>query len=104
MSDELVPAQEAARRLGISVASLYGWLAQSDRGQFVIRRQPVTIDYLQGGSKGQGRIKIEAEEIERLKNLMRVEPLQPQRRCQPRPQNSYPGITVQLGRANCDRP
>ncbi|NJS14424.1 MAG: hypothetical protein HC788_07160 [Sphingopyxis sp.] len=38
----------------------------------VIRGQPVTVNYLQGGPKGQGRIRIEAEEVERLKAAIRT--------------------------------
>lgn len=97
MSDELLPAQEAARRLGISVASLYDWLAQSDQGQFVLRGQPVTVDYLQGGPKGQGRIRIEAGEVERLKELQRVRPRPVRQRRPPKRRDCYPGIYVELG-------
>jgi hypothetical protein len=82
MANDLLSTTKAARRLGISRASLYDWLAQSDGGTFVLRGRPVTIDYFQGGAKGQGRIKIEANEIERLKELMRVRP-QPARRRRP---------------------
>ncbi|MBL8799780.1 MAG: DNA-binding protein [Planctomycetia bacterium] len=98
MSEEFLTAQEAARRLGSAVASLYDWLGQSDRGLLVIRGQPVTIDYLQGGAQGQGRIRIEAGEVERLKNLMRVrpQPLLPRR--PPIRPSTFPGITVPLGR------
>lgn len=99
MSDELLTTQGAARRLGIAVTSLYDWLGQSDRGLLVIRGQAVSINYLQGGAKGQGRIKIEAEEIERLREILRV---RPQRLTPRRPpvarQAVFPGITVTLGR------
>jgi hypothetical protein len=98
MSEEFLTAQEAAGRLGIAVASLYDWLGQSDRGLLVIRGRPVTIDYLQGGAQGQGRIRIEAGEIERLKNLMRVRPQPCLPRRPPMPQVSFPGIKVPLGR------
>lgn len=98
MSEDLLTAQEAARRLGISTASLYTWLAESDAGTFMIRGQCATIAYLQGGPKGQGRIKIEAGEIERLKDLMRVRPHPPRQRSSPVQQAAYPGITVKLGR------
>jgi hypothetical protein len=97
-SGELLSTCEAARRLGISRASLYDWLAPSDASVLVIRGQPVTIDYLQGGTKGQGRIKLEAEEIERLKDLMRVRPSRPFQRRAPIKQETYPGITVKPGR------
>jgi hypothetical protein len=98
MSDELLSSREAARRLGITVTTFYDWLGQSDRGLLVIRGQRVSIHYLQGGPQGQGRIRIEAAEVERLKSLMRVhpEPLVPRR---PRiRQDTFPGITVPLGR------
>lgn len=100
MDNELLNADEAARRLGISTASLYGWLAQSNAGNLVIRGQAVTIDYLQGGPKGEGRIKIEASEIERLKDLMRVRPHSSTPRRPPIRQGYFPGITVKLGRPN----
>ena len=63
MTDDLLSANEAARRLGITTATLYDWLAQSDVGTLIIRGQPVTINYFQGGTKGQGRIKLEVGEI-----------------------------------------
>jgi transposase-like protein len=92
-------AQEAARRLGITVTTFYDWLGQSDRGLLTIRGEPVTIDYLQGGPRGHGRIAVEPAEIERLKNLMRVVPdpraIPPVRRL---PIMKFPGITVPLGR------
>ncbi len=96
--DELLTAHESARRLGISIASLYAWLAQSNAGQFVLAGRPVTIDYLQGGPKGQGRIRIEAREVERLRELMRVRPRQIFPRSFSVKPNSYPGIHVSLGR------
>ena len=99
MTDELLSSNDAARRLGVSRASLYDWLAQSDAGTFMIRGQPVTIDYLQGGARGQGRIWIPAEEVHRLKDLMRVRPHKPRpQRPPPVPRQAYPGITVKLGR------
>lgn len=98
MSPELLTTREAARRLGISTACLYDWLAQSNAGRFVLRGQPVTIDYLQGGPRGQGRIRIEVGEIERLKDLMRVRPNSAPQRRPPLRQTAYPGITVKLGR------
>ena len=97
MADELLSAQDAARRLGMAVTSLYDWLGQSDQGLLVIRGQGVTINYLQGGPQGQGRILIEVAEIDRIRDLMRVRPQQ----CKPRrpPQKQqYPGIHVKLGR------
>ncbi|MCO6457681.1 MAG: helix-turn-helix domain-containing protein [bacterium] len=98
MSRELLSSQDAARRLGISTATLYDWLAQSDAGTFMIRGQPTTINYYQGGRKGQGRIKIDSQELERLLELMFVSPKsQPIRRA-PRKQTSMQHITTKLGR------
>lgn len=97
MSEPLTVAQ-AAKQLGSSTATMYSWLAQSDAGTLAIRGGLVTIDYLQGGPKGQGRIKIEADEIERLKDLMRVKPHRESVRRSPKPVPSYPGITVPLGK------
>ncbi len=98
MTEELLTAREAARRLGHAVATLYDWLGQSDRGLLVIRGQPVTINYLQAGPQGQGRIRLEAAEVERLKELMRVRPQRNPPRQLPVRQESFPGITVKLGR------
>ena len=98
MHEELLSARAAACRLGIAVSSLYDWLGQSDRGLLVIRGQPVTIDYLQAGARGQGRIRIEPGEVERLKNLMRVRPQPSLPRRPPVRQASFPGIKVPLGR------
>ena len=72
MASELLSTSDAAQRLGISTATTYQWLADSDAGTLVILGQPVPVDYFQGGPRGQGRIKIEAHEVERLKQLMRV--------------------------------
>ena len=47
--DGFLTSKEAASQLGISVASLYQWLAESDAGSFVVRGQAFTIDYFQGG-------------------------------------------------------
>ncbi|MDX1943999.1 MAG: DNA-binding protein, partial [Pirellulaceae bacterium] len=62
-----------------------------------IRGQSVTIRYLQSGAHGQGKIQIEASEVERIKGLMRVVP---QKAIQRRPHlhsDRVPGITVPLG-------
>jgi len=98
MSEDLLTTREAARRLGISAASFYAWLGESDAGRFILRGQPVTIDYFQGGAKGQGLIKIEAREVERLKDLMRVRPQLESTRQPPIRKTAFPGITVKLGR------
>jgi hypothetical protein len=96
--DELLTAAQAARRLGISVTTLYDWLGLSDRGLFVLRGQPVTIDYFQGGRNGQGRIGIEAAEVARLRELMRVRPRPDLPRRPPVRRQVFPGITFPLGR------
>ena len=97
MANILLSTTDAAQRLGISRASLYDWLALSDAGTFVLRGRPVTIDYFQSGAKGQGRIKIEKNEVERLRELMRVRPQPSRRRRLPTKRIDYPGITVELG-------
>lgn len=97
MSREL-SAQNAARSLGITVATFYDWLGQSDRGTFMIRGVPTTIDYFQGGPRGQGRIRLAENEVERLKELMRVRPGRPHLRSAPIQRRVFPGITVALGR------
>jgi len=98
MPEELLTTRESARRLGIATATLFSWLSQSNAGTFVLRGQPVTIDYMQGGAKGQGRIMIEAREIDRLKDLMRVHPRSIRERRPPTRQLEFPGIDVKLGR------
>jgi hypothetical protein len=98
MSDNLLMVDEAARRLGISTATFYGWLAQSNAGTLRIRGQPVTVAYFQGGPQGQGRIRIEAEEVVRLNELMRVQPYPAIPRALPARRQYFPGITVKLGR------
>lgn len=97
MAEELLNTDEAARRLEIARVSFYQLLADSNAGTLVIRGQPVTIDYFQGGTQGQGRIRIEAGEVERLKELTRVHPQPPRRRRPPARFQTYPGITVPLG-------
>lgn len=98
MSDELLTAAAAAVRLGITVTTLYDWLGRSRIGRLEIRGRRVTISYLQGGAKGQGRIRIEAQEVERLRELMRVSTIIPPPRRTPLRRDSFPGIVVPLGR------
>src|SRR5262245_25790660 len=98
MADELLTPREAARRLGVSVTTLYDWLGRSDRGLLVIRGRPVTVNYFQGGPRGQGRIRVEASEVERLRDLLRVRPQPVPARQPPIRRDQYPGITVPLGR------
>ncbi len=98
MASGWLTAQQAAEELGISVLTLYDWLAQSDRGEFVLRGTAVEIKYFQGGRRGQGRIRIEISEIKRLKEEMRVKPQLRAQRRQPTRSQHFPGITVPLGR------
>jgi len=98
MASNWLTAQQAAEQLGISVLTLYDWLAQSDRGEFMLRGQSLAINYLQGGRRGQGRIRIEEREIERLKEAMCVKPQSQVPRRPPTQYQQFPGITVPLGR------
>ena len=98
MDDDLLNVREAAQRLGLRPTTLSDWLSQSDYGLFEIRGQRVTVDYLQGGPRGQGHIRIEAGEVERIRELMRVKLMVAPVRRPPIPRTSFPGITVKLGR------
>ncbi len=98
MNHQLLSSDEAAQSLGIRVLTLYDWLKQSDAGEFQIRGKGVTIAYFQGGRRGQGRIKIDRQEIERLLNLMRVQPRRENRRRIPSAKRSPHYITTPLGR------
>lgn len=98
MISERLSSDEAAKRLGISRATLYEWLSQSDSGSFVIRCTSVTINYYQSGRRGQGRIQIDAEEIEKLLLLMKVSPNPKQRLRSTRKKPSLTHITTTLGR------
>ena len=98
MTTDLLTTEAAAQRLGITRATLYDWLAQSDRGEFLIRGKPVTIGYYQSGRKGQGRIQIESQEIERLLGFMRVSPKQQNERKLPSKNQTYRHISAKLGR------
>jgi hypothetical protein len=98
MTDDLLDPREAARRLGIAVPTLYDWLSQSDYGLLKIRGEQVTVDYLQAGPQGHGRIRIAVGEVQRLLELMRVKPKRMVTRQTPVRQNVFPGITVPLGR------
>lgn len=94
----LLSACEAARRLGIATTSLYQWLGDSDAGTFRIRGEFVRIAYFQGGPQGQGRIRIETNEVERLLDLMRSRPVSRLPRQPAIRRDSFPGISVRLGR------
>ena len=87
MPTRLLNSAQAADALGISVPTLYDWLSQSDRGDFAIRGIPVRVSYLQGGQRGQGRIKVSTKEVERLLELMRVSP-KPKKQLRSRRTNS----------------
>ena len=95
----LLSSKQAADMLGVSVLTLYGWLGLSDTGEFDIRGEPVTIEYYQGGRKGQGRIRVEESEVLRLLSLMRSTP-KPQHKRQTPMKKSEPfrHITTKLGR------
>ncbi len=97
METNFLSTTEAAERLGIARTTLYDWLGLSDRGLLAIRGQAVTIDYLQSGRQGQGKIQIEAGEVDRIRDLMRVRPRRAVIRRSPIQQDSFPGITVPLG-------
>jgi hypothetical protein len=64
----------------------------------MIRGAAVTIEYFQSGRRGQGRIHLEAREVERLRDLLRVRPQKPILRRTPVNRHLYPGISVELGR------
>ena len=97
MTTRPLTAEQAADALCIKVGTLYGWLEQSDVGELVIRGENVTINYLQGGARGQGRIFIDRNEIERIKNMMRVQPVVIPHRRQTI-NETFEHITVALGR------
>jgi hypothetical protein len=98
MANQLLNSKDAAAALGLSVLTLYDWLGQSDAGRFEIRGQPVTIAYYQGGRRGQGRIKIDSREIDRLLSLMRVSPQPNALRKKPTKKPTLQHITAKLGR------
>lgn len=103
MAGDLLSAEEAARRLGVKRTTLYDWLGMSRTGSLVIRGQPVSVDFFQSGSKGQGSIKIESSEVDRIKELMRVRPRHVPQRRPPVHRDNFPGITVPLGRPDRER-
>jgi len=100
MALDLLTVQEAACRLRIAVPTLYDWLGQSDHGRLLVRGELFTIRYYQGGPRGQGRITIEAQEIERLQQAMHVtnSAQRPAAQRAVLPAHAFPGITVKLGR------
>ena len=99
MSDEqFLSAQEAARRLGVTTTCLYDWFSQSRAGLLVLRSRPFTIEYFQTGRQGQGRIRIAAGEVERIREALRVITRPVLQRRRPTGPSSFPGIHVPLGR------
>jgi transposase len=98
MAEDLLSTREAARRLGVTVTTLYDWLGRSDNGLLVLRGRKVTVTYYQGGPCGQGRIRVAESEVARVLELMRVHPCAARLRRPPRPAGGFPGITVPLGR------
>ena len=54
MSEELLTAAEAARRLGVTTTTLYDWLGRSRIGALEIRGQNTVIQYFPGGARGRG--------------------------------------------------
>lgn len=67
MEAEYISIREAAQRLGIQPSTLYDWLSRADYGLLEIHGEKIAIEYFQTGAKGQGRIRIAACEIERLR-------------------------------------
>lgn len=100
--DELLTPAAAAVRLGLARTTLYAWLGLSRRNLLEIHGRRVTIDFLQTGPKAQGRIRITAREVERIRELLRVQPIAAPLRRSPTPRLTLPHITVPLGRP--DRP
>lgn len=98
MKTDLLTSEQAANALGISVLTLYEWLSHSDAGEFQIRGQSVSIEYYQGGRRGQGRIRIAESEVDRLMSLMRVQPKAKRVRQKPVPKLKTQYITVTSGR------
>ncbi|EAQ80663.1 hypothetical protein [Blastopirellula marina] len=97
-STTFLSSTDAAERLGIAVLTLYEWLSQSDAGEFQIRGRQVSIDYYQGGRRGQGRIRLAEKEVERLQGLMRVSPGCKQYQRSPTRKPKMQHITASLGR------
>jgi hypothetical protein len=98
LSDELLTPAEAAPRLGITRTTLYDWFGRSRRSLLEIHGRRVTIEFFQTGAKAQGRIRIDAHEVERIKDLMRVIPTAAPVRRPPVQRNNFLHITVPLGR------
>jgi len=100
MECDLLTPRQAAQRLGVTAATVYSWLAESNAGTFMLHGRPVTIAYFQTGRNGRGRIRIEATEIDRIMELMQVCPRPTARLSFPVREVQFPGIIVKLGRPN----
>ena len=98
MSAALLTVRESAQRLGVAPSQLYTWLRQSNRGEFVLRGQHVTIEYLQGGPRGPDRIRIHACEVKTLNELILVSPREMPRPRRPARRDMFREISVPLGR------
>jgi len=98
MPDVLLTPAEAARRLGITRATFYAWLGLSRRSLLEVHGRRVTIEFFQTGAKGQGRIRLEASEVDRIRELLRVKPTISLQRRPMVPRRTFPHITAQLGR------
>ncbi|MBA4020254.1 MAG: molybdenum-pterin-binding protein [Pirellula sp.] len=93
----LTPAQ-AACVLGIERTTLYGWLGLARRGLLVLGGRPFDLTFRQTGAAGQGRILLEAAEVERLREHLLVRPRTFVERRPRLPTRSFPGIHVPLGK------
>jgi hypothetical protein len=98
VGEELLTPQDAARRLGLAVTTLYDWLGRSTAGLLIVGGERTIIEHYQTGPKQQGRIRIPASEVARLLSLMRVQPQFSQPRRPSVRRDALPGITVPLGR------
>lgn len=93
----LTPAQ-AASVLGIERTTFYGWLGLARRGLLVLGGRPFDLTFRQTGAAGQGRILLEAAEVERLREHLLVRPRTFVERRPRLPTRSFPGIHVRLGK------
>lgn len=93
----LTPTQAAAA-LGIERTTFYGWIGLARRGLLILRGRRFELAFRQTGAAGQGRILIEAGEIERLQDHLLVRPQLVIERRPRTPTREFPGIHVPLGR------
>jgi hypothetical protein len=97
MPEDFLTAAESASRLGVTRATMYAWLGLSRRNLLEIRGQRVTIEFFQTGAKGQGRIRLDAREVERIREFLRVKPTAAPERRPSVPRRTFPHISVPLG-------